>query len=96
MLPSLRLCESLCTALKGFRGRVQYAHHVCEESLFKCRQAETLLEKELAPGALRPLRWTDAALPPRLSVRIQDAGWLWSGGFALDAPGDIFVNIRHR
>ena len=64
--------------------------------LFKRRQAETLLEKELAPGVLRPLRWTDAALPPRLSVRIQDAGWLWSGGFALDAPGDIFVNIRHR
>ena len=28
--------------------------------------------------------------------RIQDAGWLWSGGFALDTPGDIFVNIRHR
>ena len=41
-------------------------------------------------------RWTDAALPRRLSVRIQDAGWLWSGGFALDTPGDIFVNIRHR
>ena len=29
-------------------------------------------------------------------MRIQDAGWLWSGGFALDTPGDIFVNIRHR
>ena len=60
------------------------------------RQQETMLEKELAPGASRPLRWTDAALPRRLSVRIQDAGWLWSGGFALDTPGDIFVNIRHR
>ena len=32
----------------------------------------------------------------RLSVRIQDAGWLWSGGFSPDTPGDIFVNIRHR
>ena len=60
------------------------------------RQQETLLERELAPGASRPLRWTDAGLPRRLSVRIQDAGWLWSGGFALDTPGDIFVNIRHR
>lgn len=79
------------------KGRVQCGLPCLERTpLFKRRQAETLLEKELAPGALRSLRWTDAALPPRLSVRIQDAGWLWSGGFALDAPGDIFVNIRHR
>ena len=26
----------------------------------------------------------------------QEAGWLWSGGVALDTPGDQFVKIRHR
>jgi len=29
-------------------------------------------------------------------VRVQEAGWLWSGGVALDTPGDLFVKIRHR
>jgi len=27
---------------------------------------------------------------------VQEAGWLWSGGFSLDVPGDLFVKIRHR
>ena len=27
---------------------------------------------------------------------VQEAGWLWSGGVALDTPGDQFVKIRHR
>ena len=26
----------------------------------------------------------------------QEAGWLWSGGVALNTPGDQFVKIRHR
>ena len=42
------------------------------------------------------VRWTDASLPKRLCVRVQEAGWLWSGGVALDSPGDLFVKIRHR
>lgn len=42
------------------------------------------------------VRWTDAGLPKRLCVRVQEAGWLWSGGVALDSPGDLFVKIRHR
>lgn len=53
-------------------------------------------ESELPPGAMRAVVWSNATLPPRLCVRVQEAGWLWSGGFSLDVPGDIFVKIRHR
>jgi hypothetical protein len=42
------------------------------------------------------VRWTDGALPKRLCLRVQEAGWLWSGGLALNSPGDLFVKIRHR
>ena len=35
-------------------------------------------------------------VPHQLCVRIQEAGWLWSGAFLPDAPGDLFVKIRHR
>jgi len=53
-------------------------------------------ERELAPGGARALHWPDAGRPLRLCVRVQEAGWLWSGGVALDTPGDLFVKIRHR
>ena len=42
------------------------------------------------------VRWTDGGLPKRLCLRVQEAGWLWSGGIALNSPGDLFVKIRHR
>jgi hypothetical protein len=60
------------------------------------RQQGTQLERELDPGAARAVRWADAARPLRLCVRVQEAGWLWSGGFSPDVPGDLFVKIRHR
>lgn len=25
---------------------------------------------------------------------LQEAGWMWSGGFELDTPGDMFIKIR--
>ena len=53
-------------------------------------------ERDLAPGGARALHWPDAGRPLRLCVRVQEAGWLWSGGVALDTPGDLFVKIRHR
>lgn len=53
-------------------------------------------EREVPPGASRAIRWADDSLPPRLCVRVQEAGWIWSGGFQLDVPGDIFVKSRHR
>ena len=54
----------------------------------------TLLERELAAGASRALRWADALRALRLCVRVQEAGWMWSGGFELDSPGDMFIKIR--
>ncbi len=60
------------------------------------KQQGTATERELVAGGARPLRWTDSALPKRLCLRVQEAGWLWSGGIALDSPGDLFVKIRHR
>ena len=60
------------------------------------KQQDTAGEREVLTGGVRAVRWTDDSLPPRLCVRVQEAGWLWSGGFQLDAPGDIFVKIRHR
>lgn len=41
----------------------RYVLRNCLAQSVQFRQQETLLEKELAPGASRPLRWTDAALP---------------------------------
>ncbi len=29
-------------------------------------------------------------------MRLQEAGWLWSGGTRLDVPGSQFVKLRHR
>lgn len=92
-------CNKQVPGASGALAVVVMPRYVLRNSLDQAvqhRQAGALLERELPPGASRALRWTDAALPRRLSVRIQDAGWLWSGGFALDTPGDIFVNIRHR
>lgn len=54
----------------------------------------TAHERELAAGASRALRWADLLRPLRLSVRVQEAGWMWSGGFELDSPGDLFIKIR--
>lgn len=54
----------------------------------------TLLERELSAGASRALRWADALRALRLCVRVQEAGWMWSGGFELDSPGDMFIKIR--
>jgi hypothetical protein len=60
------------------------------------KQQGTAAERELRPAGARAVRWADALRPPRLCVRVQEAGWLWSGGFLLDTPGDLFVKIRHR
>ncbi|PSC70464.1 Methionine gamma-lyase isoform A [Micractinium conductrix] len=60
------------------------------------KQQGTQHERELAAGASRALRWADMLRPPRLCVRVQEAGWMWSGGFELDSPGDLFIKIRHR
>lgn len=56
--------------------------------------AGTGLERELEAGACVSLRWADAAAALRLCVRKQEAGWLWSGGFAPDTPGDLFIKVR--
>ncbi len=55
------------------------------------------MERDLLPGGARAMHWPDVTKPKlRLCLRLHEAGWLWSGGFALDTPGDLFVKIRHR
>lgn len=60
------------------------------------KQQNTSVERELLPGASRAVHWQDVTQPLRICFRMQEAGWLWSGGVPLDAPGDQFVNVRHR
>ena len=55
------------------------------------------VERDLLAGGARAVHWPDVTKPKlRLCLRLHEAGWLWSGGFALDTPGDLFVKIRHR
>ena len=43
------------------------------------------------------MHWSDVTQKSlRLCIRLQETGQQWSGGFALDTPGDLFVKIRHR
>ena len=54
-------------------------------------------ERDLLAGAARAVHWPDVTRRNlRLCLRLHEAGWQWSGGFALDTPGDLFVKIRHR
>ena len=54
-------------------------------------------ERDLLAGAARAVHWPDVTRRNlRLCLRVHEAGWQWSGGFALDTPGDLFVKIRHR
>ncbi|KAK9859298.1 hypothetical protein WJX84_010790 [Apatococcus fuscideae] len=60
------------------------------------KQQGTMFEHELGMGKSRAIYWSDAAKPLLLCMRVQEAGWLWSGGVSLEGPGDQFVKIRHR
>ena len=60
------------------------------------KQQGTHAERSLMPAAATTLQWSDAGCPLRLCVRVQEAGWLWSGGVAIHTPGDMFIKIRHR
>ena len=60
------------------------------------KQQGTAFEHELGTSKSRAIYWSDAAKPLLLCMRVQEAGWLWSGGVSLEGPGDQFVKIRHR
>ena len=64
------------------------------EILYK--QQGTFLETRIPSGGYSAVKWTDVGLPRKLSVRIQEPGWMWSGGFSLDNAGDMFLKLRHR
>ena len=73
--------------------------HVLHNTLavdLRYRQQGVSVERELPSGVRRNIHWPDASRPLRLNVRVQEAGWLWSGGIFLGSPGDTFVKIRHR
>ena len=55
------------------------------------------MERDLLAGAARAVHWPNVYKPQlQLCLRLHAAGWQWSGGFAVDTPGDLFVKIRHR
>ena len=57
----------------------------------------TNIERDLLAGGARAVHWPDVYKPKlQLCLRLHAAGWQWSGGFAVDLPGDLFVKIRHR
>eukprot|EP00803_Ostreobium_quekettii_P009393 evm.model.scf_204.12 EVM.evm.TU.scf_204.12 scf_204:78769-93194(-) len=74
----------------------RYVLHNTLNVNLRYRQQGIPIERELPSGARRNMHWPDASRPLRLNFRVQEAGWLWSGGILLDSPGDMFVKIRHR
>ncbi len=50
----------------------------------------------LAPGQRRPVHWPDATAALRLSLRVSEPGWSWSGSVDVGGgvPGDLFVKVR--
>lgn len=70
-------------------------HNILQAPLMY-KQQGTTVERSLAPGGVTALQWSDAGCPLRLCLRVQEAGWLWSGGVAISSPGDLFIKIRHR
>lgn len=55
------------------------------------------MERDLLAGGARAVHWPNVYKPKlQLCLRLHAAGWQWSGGFAVDTPGDLFVKIRHR
>jgi hypothetical protein len=50
----------------------------------------------LAPGQRRPVHWPDTDAALRLSVRVYEPGWSWSGSIEVEhaQPGDLFVKVR--
>jgi hypothetical protein len=74
----------------------RYVVHNTLDVSIQYRQQNVNVERELRANGARAIHWPDASRPLRLCVRMQEAGWLWSGGIALDTPGDFFVKIRHK
>lgn len=74
----------------------RFVLHNTLHSALQYKQQGTHVEKSLAAGGARSLQWSDASCPLRLCVRMQEAGWLWSGGVAISSPGDLFIKIRHK
>ncbi|GIL97100.1 hypothetical protein Vretimale_2847, partial [Volvox reticuliferus] len=76
----------------------RYVVHNGLSAAVQVRQQGTSHTASLGLGERRPVHWADINLPLKLQIRIQDPGWSWSGGVAVDAvdPGDLFVKIRHR
>lgn len=60
------------------------------------RQQGTAYVQAVAAGECCSLEWPDATLPLHLQLRAAEPGWSWSGGVALDSPGDALVKMRHR
>ena len=52
------------------------------------RQQGCAFVQSAAPGQALELLWPDGRLPLKLQVRRQEPGWSWSGGLALDEPGE--------
>eukprot|EP00884_Botryococcus_braunii_P001070 jgi/Botrbrau1/10964/Bobra.0383s0018.1 len=63
---------------------------------FKQHGSPPEASQALLAGTAKPVHWADLTRPLWLCMRTQGPGWMWSGGVALESPGDLFVKIRHR
>ena len=73
--------------------------HVLHNTLaatIQYKQQGINMERELAANGARAVHWIDSSKALRMCIRMQEAGWLWSGGLSLNTPGDFFVKIRHK
>jgi len=65
-----------------------------EGSSLLAATAET--SEEIRPGARRPFHWMDSTSNREVSVRFDEYGWKWSGGFAIDQIGEYYVRLRNE
>ncbi|KAK3265643.1 hypothetical protein CYMTET_25689, partial [Cymbomonas tetramitiformis] len=78
-----------------------HPRHVLRSALpegrtLRFRQRGVEEQRELPSGARRALHWPCKKAARLLSVRYDEGGWDWSGGFSVETPGESLVKMRHR
>ena len=85
-----------CGGTTALHVMPRYVLNNSTASHFQYRQQGIRLEKVLMVDDTQSIHWPDDSKPLLLSIRVQEAGWMWSGGLKIDAPGDTMIKLRHR
>lgn len=90
------LQPTICAFL--FPACVLMSHLLLQMPIQLRQQGTVGASRTLGAGERRAVHWPDASGPLTLNVRIQQPGWSWSGGIALDNPasGDLIAKVRQR